>query len=226
MTQDVPLDFRAFLHRHADLLRAVPDWEIRLLRPGHLTASTAAYRKAFHEELALPLRPAVADELAWYFRRLRAGPVSDDARLREAQRAFAAPRYRALYRAWRRDGNRVLHATTSPILADRVAHRIGRLDCHVPAHRDLHLTPLGRHRLNWCRGERVGERVPKRSVPPSWRRRPGFGAVRRVPGALPAMGTQTLVLAGVGLCAGWAFRAASSAARRAPGTWLEGGTGA
>jgi hypothetical protein len=142
VTQDVPLDFRAFLHRHAELLRALPDWEIRLLIPRHLTASTAAYREAFHEELSQPLRPAVADELAWYFRQLRAVPEPGGVRLREAQRAFAASRYRALYRAWQRDGDRVLHATTSPTLADSVARQSGRLECDVPAHRYLHLTPL------------------------------------------------------------------------------------
>jgi hypothetical protein len=142
VTQDVPLDFRAFLHRHAELLRALPDWEIRLLMPRHLTASTAAYREAFHEELADPLRPAVADELGWYFRQLRAVPDTVGVRLRAAQRTFAAPRYRALYRTWQRDGDRVLHATTSPVLADSVARRNGRLDCHVPAHQYLHLTPL------------------------------------------------------------------------------------
>ena len=60
----------------------------------------------------------------------------------QAHRDFSASRYRALYRAWQRDGDRVLHATTSPTLADSVARRNGRLDCHVPAHRYLHLTPL------------------------------------------------------------------------------------
>jgi hypothetical protein len=142
VTQDVPLDFRAFLHRHAELLRALTDWEVRLLIPRHLTASIAAYQEAFREELAHPLRPAVVDELVWYFRQLRPGPEPDGLRLREAQRAFAAPRYRALYRAWQRDGDRVLHATTSPILADSLARRNGRLDCHVPTHRYLHLAPL------------------------------------------------------------------------------------
>jgi hypothetical protein len=56
--------------------------------------------------------------------------------------SLAAPRYRALYRAWQRDGDRVLHATTSPILADTVARRNGPLDCHIPAHLYLHLSPL------------------------------------------------------------------------------------
>lgn len=142
VTQDVPLDFRAFMHRHAELLRALADWEIRLLIPQHLTASTAAYREAFGEELGDPLRPAVADELAWYFRELKAGGGPDGRRLREAQRTFAAPRYRGLYRAWQRDGDRVLHATTSPVLADRLERRSGRLECHVPTNRYLHLTPL------------------------------------------------------------------------------------
>jgi hypothetical protein len=142
VTQDVPLDFRAFLYRHAELLRALADWEIRLLIPRHLSSSTAAYQEAFREELGHPLRRAVADELAWYFRQLKAGAKSDGTRLRQAQQTFAAARYRALYRAWQRDGDQVLHATTSPILADRLARRSGRLECHVPANRYLHLTPL------------------------------------------------------------------------------------
>ena len=104
--------------------------------------TAAAYREACHEGFADPLRPAVADELGWYFRQLRAVPDAVGVRLRAAQRAFAAPRYRALYRAWQRDGDRVLNATTSPIPADTVARRNRRLDCHVPAHQYLGLSPL------------------------------------------------------------------------------------
>src|SRR5205807_8942581 len=33
LTQDLPVDFRAFLERHAELLRALPAWKVRLLVP-------------------------------------------------------------------------------------------------------------------------------------------------------------------------------------------------
>jgi len=35
LTQDLPIDFRAFLERHAELLRALPAWTVRLLVPRH-----------------------------------------------------------------------------------------------------------------------------------------------------------------------------------------------
>lgn len=98
-------------------------------------------------------------------RQLRAVPEPGGLRLRAAQRAFAASRYRALYRAWQRDGDRVLHATTSPTLADSVARHSGRLECDVPATGTASHSP-GWQRLMWREGERVGERVPKRTVPP------------------------------------------------------------
>ena len=37
LTQDLPIDFRAFLERHAELLRALPAWTVRLLVPRHKT---------------------------------------------------------------------------------------------------------------------------------------------------------------------------------------------
>lgn len=147
VSQDVPLDFRGFLHRHGELLRAVPEWEVRLLTPGPLEESRPGYEEAFRDELARPLTPSVVDELAWYFRELRARSVSDESRFRVARRRFGAPRYRGLYRAWRVTGDRVLHATASGVLADAVARGRGRLDYRVPAHRYAQLTPLvGRFR--------------------------------------------------------------------------------
>jgi hypothetical protein len=142
VTQEVPLDFRAFLHRQGELLRALAEWEIRVITPGALADSRPLYEEAFRDELAHPHPLSVVDELAWYFRELRSQPTRDGDRLRADRRQFAAPRYRSLYRAWRRDGDRVLHATASPILADALARRTGRLECRVPAHRYVHLTPL------------------------------------------------------------------------------------
>jgi hypothetical protein len=56
-------DFRTFLRRHAELLRALPKWTVRLLVPVGLEECVEDYRRAFREELATPLHAQVADEL-------------------------------------------------------------------------------------------------------------------------------------------------------------------
>ncbi len=74
VTRESPLDFRAFLHRHAELLRALRSWRLWLLVPTHLAKAADTFRDVAHEELASPLRPAVADELLWFFRASDAPP--------------------------------------------------------------------------------------------------------------------------------------------------------
>ena len=61
---------------------------------------------------------------------------------RAATRAFGAPRFQALYRAWLERGEPVLVATLSTTLADAIDHQTGQLDCHVLPHRYVHLFPL------------------------------------------------------------------------------------
>ena len=99
----------AFLHRHAELLRALPRWPLRVLLPPHLRAAEPVCRAACHQELATPLPSAVLEELRWYFEQRhaagpRTGATADRGRgaVSARARAFAAPRYQALYRAWRR----------------------------------------------------------------------------------------------------------------------------
>lgn len=149
VTRAAPVDFRQFLHRHAELLRALPRWTVRLLVPGHLLQSVAAYEAAWRDELASPLRPALVEELRWYFeqrRSLERAPTqladADDLRLRRARDAFAAPRYRALYRTWIESGPAALDALRSPVLCDAIARGNGQLDCQVLARQYLHLSPL------------------------------------------------------------------------------------
>jgi hypothetical protein len=149
ITRSAPVDFRQFLHRHAELLGALPRWTIRLLVPPHLQNAVAAYEVAWRDEFASPLRPAVLDELRWYFeerRRLEqaAGLTTDDheLRFRRADDAFAAPRYRVLYRMWLEQGESALASLTSPVLADAIARGNGQIDRQVLAHQYLHLSPL------------------------------------------------------------------------------------
>jgi hypothetical protein len=140
-TKDVPVDFRAFLERHAELFRALPRWRVRVLVPMHFGDALPAYKAAFREQLASPLRPVVLDELRWFFHARRSS-VSRDMRLDHASRAFAAPRFRVLYRVWLEHGDPVLDATVSPVLTDAVRRGTGGLECHVLPHRYQHLLPL------------------------------------------------------------------------------------
>lgn len=138
----VPVDFRTFLERHAELLRRVPRWRLRVLVPRHLSGTIPVYRRAFQEQLSSPLEPELLDTLRWYFEMRRKGVNGPDERFDQAARAFAAPRYQALYRAWLKRGKPVLDATLSPVLADHVTCGTGRMECHVLPHSYARLLPL------------------------------------------------------------------------------------
>jgi hypothetical protein len=141
-TRPMPMDFRLFLERHAELLRALPEWTLRLLVPRHLTSAMARYQEAFREQVTTPLRAPAIDELRWFFQARDRHVVVDQTRFERATHAFAGPRFRALYRIWLERGDTVIDATMSPTLADAVARRTGRLECHVLPHGYLHLCRL------------------------------------------------------------------------------------
>lgn len=146
VTRRLPVDFRAFLHRHAELLRALSAWTIRLLVPRHLAGAIPAYQAALRDELATPLQPTTRDELRWYFEQRRRSAtdatVVVDGRFQRAQETFASPRFRVLYRTWLQHGDAVLHATLSPVLADAMSRRAGQVDCEVLPHAYQHLAHL------------------------------------------------------------------------------------
>jgi hypothetical protein len=142
VTQDFPFDFRGFLERHAELLRALSAWVVRLLVPAHLRNAISLYQAAFREQLASPLRLTVMEDLKGYFRARRSLLGEGNQQFDEAADAFGAPRFQAVYRAWLERGDSVLEGTVSTTLADAIARRTGRLECHVSTHKYLHLTPL------------------------------------------------------------------------------------
>lgn len=146
VTRRAPVDFRAFLHRHAELFRALPEWELRVLVPRHIDEAASAFAAAATEELATPLGLTERDELGWYFRqrqRLEEGlPTEDAVRFKAAAQQFRAPRFRALYRASQKAGDGALHATVSRILADAISRRRGKVVTHVLPHHYQHLSPL------------------------------------------------------------------------------------
>ncbi len=135
VTRDVPVDFRAFLHRHAELFRALAQWELRLLVPRHLDESAPVFDTAAREELGMPLRLRDVEELGWYFRqrlRVERGAVEEDAaRYRRAARQFNGYRFRALYRQWKKGGDAFVHATVSRVLNDALSRRSGRVETEI-----------------------------------------------------------------------------------------------
>jgi hypothetical protein len=149
VTRLAPVDFRPFLRRHAELLRALPRWTVRLLVPSHLAGAIDAHGEAARQELASPLRPAIVDELQWYFRerqriieRQGLRGSADPVRFRTLALAFGAPRYRVLFRTWCRLGDGVLNGLASPALADAMARQTGRIESQILPGPYLHLSRL------------------------------------------------------------------------------------
>ena len=143
LSQPVVDDFRMFLRRHAELLRALPAWSIRLLVPTGVEAEVVdAYESAFREELATPLHPTVANELRWFYQSADVTSMVDGARLRRARRAFGAPRFRAIRRAWLQDGDRVVDVAMSTSLADAIARQTGRIERHELSRQYFHLSSM------------------------------------------------------------------------------------
>jgi hypothetical protein len=83
VTRPGPVDFRAFLERHAELLRALREWTIRLLIPSHYARATRMYREAFREHFGMPLRPVNLTTCVGTFTPVgRAHPVPTNASIR------------------------------------------------------------------------------------------------------------------------------------------------
>ena len=129
--RDVPVDFRAFLERHAELWRLLPAWTLRLLVPRHKTDAVPLYERAFHEHVASPLRLSLVDDLRWYFQARQDGRGDVGERFEQAVIAFRAPRFQTLYRAWLERGEPVLDGTLSASLADALTHGTGALESRV-----------------------------------------------------------------------------------------------
>ena len=146
MTKPTPFDFRVFLWRHAELLRALPEWTVRLLAPGSLRKAVPLYLHAVREECTTPLPQSVVQELQGHFhaRRARESRPSQpgDAGLGPAKSGFGAPRFQALYRVWQRHGDAALWAIASHVLRDKFARGDARVECVELAHQYLHLSPL------------------------------------------------------------------------------------
>jgi hypothetical protein len=117
-----PVDFRQFLIRHRDLFANLHWWTLRLLVPRRFRKAVALYKAAVREELWTPLNPSVSKSLETYFRERQeqGGHLTDpsDRYIAQEFRKQGMPRIQALYRAWRRSGDKVLWQSSSTCLRD------------------------------------------------------------------------------------------------------------
>ena len=146
VTREVPAEFRLFLLRHADLLKTVNEWTIRLLVPRRFRKAAALYRYAVRDAFTTPLTPAQVEELDWFFR-ARQGRATDpapdsDLDLATGAQKFGAARFRALHRRWEREGMTALWSAQSTILRDQMQRGWGRVEIAELSHQYLQLTPL------------------------------------------------------------------------------------
>lgn len=146
VTSPVPIDFRLFLLRHAEILRALYRWTIRVLFPRPFAKAIPLFQHAARDHLATPLPPAAVQALEWFFaergRRQNAASPARDERFVSASRAYRAPRFRALYRQWLEEGNPALWAAGSAVLRDALARDEGRVEFVELTYQYLHLSPL------------------------------------------------------------------------------------
>jgi hypothetical protein len=151
VTREVSADFRVFLLRHADLLKAVGEWTIRILLPRRFRKAAPLHRYAVRDAFMMPLTPHDVLELDWYFR-ARQGHVVNPPRDRDldlaaARRRFAAARFDAIYRMWQEEGADALWALQAPILQEHLQRGEGRIECVELPHQYLQLTPLSAPRM-------------------------------------------------------------------------------
>ncbi len=145
-TREVPNEFRVFLLRHADLLKSVDEWTIRVLLPHRFRKAATLHRYAVRDAFMMPLTPRDTEELDWYFRARRGEvvcPSADrDLDLTAASRKFGAARFEALYRMWQQRDAQALWAMQSPTLRDQLQRGEGRVEFTELPHQYLQLTPL------------------------------------------------------------------------------------
>ena len=140
-------EFRVFLERHAPLLRALRAWTLRIVVPPHLPQIGQRAKQVVWNQLLTPLRAEVIDGLRRYFEQAGTHPAPSrcddlDERFYEARDAFSAPKFKALYRMWKQDGDTALAEVGSDAISNAVDAGAGQVEALELGHRYGHLSPL------------------------------------------------------------------------------------
>ena len=145
-------DFRVFLERHAAVLRALPAWTVRVVIPMQLQVIEDLAQKvkqAFFTQLVVPaFSPARIDKLRQRFKDVRTqvypfafGPTDQYVEDRDH---LAAPRYHALFKVWKTDGEAALAGLASGAIQAAAQSGAGQVETLELGHRYGHLSPLAR----------------------------------------------------------------------------------
>jgi hypothetical protein len=139
--------FRVFLERHAALLRSLPAWTLRIVVPPQFPDIAQQSKQVVWNQLLTPLRSEMLDELRWYFEQVRSHPTPSrsndlDERFYQARDAFSAPRFKALYKAWKQGGEAAIASAGSRAISDAVEAGSGHVETLKLGHRYGHLSPL------------------------------------------------------------------------------------
>jgi hypothetical protein len=161
---------RAFVQRHADLLRALPGWTLRLVLPQQFADMGARFEGVVRNELT-PLRPELLAELKGYFARRRSTPNPrvlsfENPEFWQHQATFASPRFQQLYRRCLTDGDTVFEAVASTAIAEALEHGTAWIESHVLQLSYRHLAPLASLFRSCRKGVEGGETTPAPSQPP------------------------------------------------------------
>jgi hypothetical protein len=140
-------EFRVFLERHAALIRALPAWTLRIVVPPQFPGIGQRAKQVVWNQFLTPLKQPLTDELRWYFEMARTHPAPSrcddlDQRFYKARDAFGAPRFKAMYKVWKQDGEAVLAAAGSHAISEAVEAGAGRVETLELGHRYGHLSPL------------------------------------------------------------------------------------
>lgn len=146
VTRPVPSEFRLFLVSHADLIKSLQEWTIRVLVPRRFRKAAALYRYAVRDAYVTRLTPSEVKQFDW-FCRTRRGQTTEPAPyphldLITGKRKAGSARFRALERAWERGGESALWTFLSDHLQDQLRRGWGRVEFAELPHQYLQLTPL------------------------------------------------------------------------------------
>jgi hypothetical protein len=146
VTCRVPAEFRAFLLRHADLLRSTDEWTIRILVPRRFWNAVALHRFAIRDTYIRRLTPADVEEFDWFCRARRHQTMEPSPYgrldLAKASRRFGSARFRALERVWEQGGKSALWTFQSDYLLEQFRLGRGQFRFVQLPHQYLQLTPL------------------------------------------------------------------------------------
>jgi hypothetical protein len=140
-------DFRLFLERHSAVLRALPAWTVRVVIPPQFEDMAQRVKRAFITQLVMP--PLSPEKIAVVRRRFEAvrtrhypfdfGPTDHYVENRDQ---LAAPKFHALFKVWKIEGDAALAGLASGAIHDAVVSEVGRIETLELGHRYGHLSPL------------------------------------------------------------------------------------